>query len=138
MVYVQPEIVHVELTFLTWYVFLSKALKETFYQSIPSITVVAIAQWIHLRGLSCGPGFESQAHHVRFFICSQILCYSFCHCVQKRTKINQKRLVLVYPLLETQYKNLNKTKMVLLKSVFLSKKINKSFTSPLSLSLPIL
>ena len=66
MVYVQPEIVHVELTFLTWYVFLSKAFKETFYQSIPSITVVAIAQWIHLRGLSCGPGVESQAHHVRF------------------------------------------------------------------------
>ena len=23
----------------------------------------AIAQWIRLRFLSCGPGFESQAHH---------------------------------------------------------------------------
>ena len=26
----------------------------------------AIAQWIRLRLPSCGPGFESQAHYLRF------------------------------------------------------------------------
>ena len=26
-----------------------------------------IAQWIHLCLPSCGPGFEYQAHHLRFF-----------------------------------------------------------------------
>ena len=29
--------------------------------------VAAIAQWFRLRLPSCGPGFESQAHHLRFF-----------------------------------------------------------------------
>ena len=28
---------------------------------------VAIAPWFHLRLQSCGPGFESQAHHLRIF-----------------------------------------------------------------------
>ena len=27
----------------------------------------AIAPWFHLRLPYCGPGFESQAHHLRFF-----------------------------------------------------------------------
>ena len=27
----------------------------------------AVAQWIHSRLPSCHPGFESQAHHLRFF-----------------------------------------------------------------------
>ena len=29
--------------------------------------VAAIAPWFCLRLPSCGPGFESQAHHLRFF-----------------------------------------------------------------------
>ena len=29
--------------------------------------VAAIAQWFRLRLPFCGPGFESQAHHLRFF-----------------------------------------------------------------------
>ena len=29
--------------------------------------VAAIAPWFRLRLPSCGPGFESQAHHLRFF-----------------------------------------------------------------------
>ena len=29
---------------------------------------VAIAQWIRLRLSSCGPGFESQAYHLTFYI----------------------------------------------------------------------
>ena len=29
--------------------------------------VAAIAPWFHLHLPSCGPGFESQAHHLRFF-----------------------------------------------------------------------
>ena len=29
--------------------------------------VAAIAPWFHLRLPSCGPGFDSQAHHLRFF-----------------------------------------------------------------------
>ena len=37
---------------------------------------------------SCGPRFESQAHHLCFSH-SQILYYIF-HCVEERTKINNK------------------------------------------------
>ena len=33
-----------------------------------SITVAAIAQWNHQRLPSCGPGFKSQAHQLRFLI----------------------------------------------------------------------
>ena len=29
--------------------------------------VAAIAPWFHLHLPSCGPGFKSQAHHLRFF-----------------------------------------------------------------------
>ena len=29
--------------------------------------MAAIAPWFRLRLPSCGPGFESQAHHLRFF-----------------------------------------------------------------------
>ena len=32
----------------------------------------AVAQWIHLRLPSCHSGFESQAHHLRFYPC--IVC----------------------------------------------------------------
>ena len=46
----------------------------------------AIAQWIHLCLPSCRPGFESQAHHQRFYHL-QYLC---CICQVKRTKINKK------------------------------------------------
>ena len=52
---------------------------------------VAIAQWIRLHLASCGPGFESQAHSQCFSVYSQILCY-ICHCIEKRTIINKKRL----------------------------------------------
>ena len=37
--------------------------------------------------LSCSPGFESQALHLRF--CSQVYYYTS-HCIEKRTKINKK------------------------------------------------
>ena len=48
-----------------------------------------IAQWIRLYLPSClPPGFESQAHHLRFFHLLSILCY-ICHV--KRTQINKKR-----------------------------------------------
>ena len=49
-----------------------------------------LAQWIRLWLPFSGPGFESQAHHQRFY--SQIL-YCICHCIVKRTKINKKRLL---------------------------------------------
>ena len=32
-----------------------------------SVLVAAIALWFRLCLPSCGPGFESQAHHLRFF-----------------------------------------------------------------------
>ena len=47
----------------------------------------AIAQWIRLRLSFCRPGFESQAHHLRFYHL-QYLCYI---CRVKRTKINKNR-----------------------------------------------
>ena len=46
----------------------------------------AIAQWIRLCLPSCCPGFESQAHHLRFYHL-QYLCYI---CYVKRTKVKQK------------------------------------------------
>ena len=49
-----------------------------------------IAQWIRLRLPSCRPGFESQAHHLRFF---QFILFKLyiCHLNWnvKRTKINK-------------------------------------------------
>ena len=52
----------------------------------------AIAQWIRLRLPSCRPGFESQAHHLRFFQFKLFKLY-ICHLNWnvKRTKINKKR-----------------------------------------------
>ena len=47
--------------------------------------VAAIAQWIHLRLPSCGPGFESQAHQLCFYR------FIFKLCRVKSTKINKKR-----------------------------------------------
>ena len=37
--------------------------------------VAVIAQWIRLRLPFSSPGFESQAHHLTFYIYSQILYY---------------------------------------------------------------
>ena len=45
----------------------------------------AIAQWIHLQLPSCRPRFESQAHHLHFYILQSNLCY-ICHV--ERMKIN--------------------------------------------------
>ena len=52
----------------------------------------AIAQWICLCLTSCRSGFESQAHHLRFFHFILFKLY-ICHlnCNVKRTKINKKR-----------------------------------------------
>ena len=44
----------------------------------------AIAQWIRLRLPSCRPGFESQAHHLRFHEFIEL-------CNVGKTKINKKR-----------------------------------------------
>ena len=44
--------------------------------------VLAIAPWFRLP--SCGPRFESLAHHLCFFSL-------YCDCNEKRTKINKKR-----------------------------------------------
>ena len=48
-----------------------------------AIQVAAIAPWFRLRLPSCGPGFESQAHHLCFF--------NYWNCNEKITKINKKR-----------------------------------------------
>ena len=56
-----------------------------------------IAQWICLRFQSCHPGFDSQAHHLRFYHLATVkfvLCLSLQS--EKRTKINKKRLGFVY------------------------------------------
>ena len=47
--------------------------------------VADIALWFRLRLPSCGPGFESQAHHLRFFN------LYYWNCNEKITKINKKR-----------------------------------------------
>ena len=43
-----------------------------------------IAQWIRLRLPSCNPGFESQAHHLRYYQFIIVLCNV------EKTKINKK------------------------------------------------
>ena len=48
----------------------------------------AIAQWICLRLPSCGPGFESQAHHLCFY---HLYSYFVLHYVKKRMIVNKKR-----------------------------------------------
>ena len=57
----------------------------------------AIAQWIRLRLPSWRPGFESQAHHLRFF---QFILFKLyiCHLNwnMKRMKINKKRSGLAH------------------------------------------
>ena len=68
----------------------------TFYP--PNNWGAAIAQWIRLRLPSCRPGFESQAHHLRFLQSKFVL---YCHCVGKRTKINKKR-GRVWPIFKKQ------------------------------------
>ena len=47
--------------------------------------VAAIAPWFRLRLPSCGPGFESQAHHLRFFQFGLLKLY------QENNKNKQKR-----------------------------------------------
>ena len=52
--------------------------KPQHYKRVPmselSSVVAAIAPWFRLRLPSCGPGFESQAHHLCFFsICIEIV-----------------------------------------------------------------
>ena len=64
--------------------------REKFYKNM-----AAIAQYIRLCLSSCGPGFESQAHHLCLFHYSQILDY-ICHCVEKRTFIKKKRPSLAH------------------------------------------
>ena len=46
-----------------------------------------IAQWIRLRLPFCHPGFESQAHHLRFIIYSHIfhLCF-ICRCICEKNE----------------------------------------------------
>ena len=50
-----------------------------------------MAPWFCLHPPSCCPGFESQAHHLRFF---NLHCWNWnciCYWNEKRTKINGKR-----------------------------------------------
>ena len=50
-------------------------------------------EWIRLHIPSCGPGFESKAHH----LCSYIqIFYYICHRIEKRTKIDKKRQGLAH------------------------------------------
>ena len=53
----------------------------------------AIAQWIRLGLPSCRPGSSPKYSIYAFY--SKIL-YSNCHCVEKRTKINNKKLGLAH------------------------------------------
>ena len=48
------------------------AVPSCYTQFKTDIKVTFNAQWIRLRLPSCGPGFESQARHLRFIIYSQI------------------------------------------------------------------
>ena len=61
-----------------------------------------IAHWIFLQLPSCGPGFESQANHLRYF--SQILYYT-CHCIEKRTKINKNMGLDIFKIKIQPYHN---------------------------------
>ena len=48
-----------------------------------------IAQWIRLRQPSCrpaGPGFVSQAHHLRFYHYSQLVLYFSCEKKENKQK----------------------------------------------------
>ena len=79
------------------YVSLNKE-KRRFLIELKAITIVAaIAPWFHQRLPSCGPWFESQAHHICFFN------LYYCNCNEKRIKINKKRPGLAH--LKKQYQN---------------------------------
>ena len=56
--------------------------------SFVEVLLHVIAQWIRLHLPFCGQGFDSQAHHIKSFTL-------YCHCVEKRKKINKKRPGLV-------------------------------------------
>ena len=58
----------------------------------PQVRGAAIAQWICMRLPSWCPGFESQAHHLRFYH----LQYFYYIIHVKRTQINKKRPGLVH------------------------------------------
>ena len=49
--------------------------------------VAVIAQWIRLRLPFSSPGFESQAHHLTFYIYSQILYYIMLRKEWKRGRV---------------------------------------------------
>ena len=50
----------------------------------------AVAKWIRMHLPSCGPWFESQAYHLRFYIV-KFGTNPISQCVEKRTKMNKKR-----------------------------------------------
>ena len=56
----------------------------------------AIAQWIRLRLPSCRPGFESQAHHPRFYHNSQYVPYLSCERNKKRPDLVHFKAVGTY------------------------------------------
>ena len=66
----------------------------------------AIAKWIRLRLPSCGPGFESQAHHTHFY--NQVLC-NICHGIEKKDEMKQKRPGLVHIKNNRAHLNINST-----------------------------
>ena len=57
---------------------------QAIYTSIFLLWATAIAPWLHLRLPTCGPRFESQAHH----LCLFNLYYRNCN--EKWTKINKE------------------------------------------------
>ena len=58
------------------------------WKQIIFFRVAAIAPWFRLRLPSCGPGFKSQAHHLRFF---NLYYWNCIEKITKITKINKKR-----------------------------------------------
>ena len=54
--------------------------------------MAAIAPWFRLLLPSCGPGFESQAHHLRLFpiYIVEIESVGNCYSNEERTKINEE------------------------------------------------
>ena len=73
------------------FIFLGFSINNTIYPANKCENRVdAIAPWFHLCLQSCGPGFESQAHHLPF------LNLYYWNCIEKITKINKKRLGLAH------------------------------------------
>ena len=70
----------------------------------------AIAPWFCLRLPFCGPGFQSQAHHLRFF-------NLYWNCNVKGTKINKKRPGLAHFLKKTFITTQRQLSLIVVKSV---------------------